>query len=79
MITLEQAKGLQIGQVIYHAIYRNADGTPQCWRVNGKVKTWKRDSNRIRIPLKRGLYNHGYLDERSLGITCLTEEEALQG
>jgi len=25
-------------------------------KVNGKVRTWKRDSNRVEIPLKYGLY-----------------------
>jgi hypothetical protein len=38
MITLEQAKQLTQGTILYHAINRNADGTPQRWRVNGKVR-----------------------------------------
>ncbi len=29
--------------------------------VNGMVKTWKRDTSRIKVPLKRGLYETGYL------------------
>ncbi len=33
------------------------------WRANGQMKTWKRDSNRFRLPLKYGLYNYWHLTE----------------
>ena len=29
------------------------------WRPNGRVKTWKRDSDRFRLPVKYGLYAYG--------------------
>jgi hypothetical protein len=76
-LTSEQAKQLTIGQVLYHAFDKNADGTPAKWRVNGKVKTWVRNSNKVRIPIKHGLYAHGYLTETNLGFLSLTESEAL--
>lgn len=60
-ITLEQAKALQHGDELHHTTYKNADGSPMRFRVAGAVKTWKRDKNRIRIPIKRGLYENGYL------------------
>jgi len=34
-------------------------------RVNGKVKTWKREPNRFCIPVKHGLYDSGYITEYS--------------
>lgn len=77
MIKLEDAKKLYIGQVIYHVHNRNADGSPQRWKVNGQVKTWKRSPDRIRVPLKHGLYSYDYLTEDDLHLACLTEEEAL--
>lgn len=77
MITLEQAKSLYKGQVLHHVHNRNADGTPQRWRVNGAVKTWKRDPNRIRVPLKYGLYGYDYLTQDDLDLVCLTAEDAL--
>ena len=40
MLTLEQAKALKYGDVLI-------DGAGKKWRVNGKVKTWKRDENRV--------------------------------
>jgi len=60
-ITLEQAKQLNYGQELWHVNLKNADKTPMRFRVSGNVKTWKRDANRIRVPLKRGLYQNGYL------------------
>jgi hypothetical protein len=65
-MTLAQAKSLSPGDVLHHVSLRNADGSPQRWRVNGRVKTWKRDCFRIHVPLKRGLYSHGYLDESNI-------------
>ena len=31
------------------------------FRVSGKVKTWKRDKYRIKVPIKHGLYDNGYI------------------
>ena len=71
MITLQQAKNLKHGQIVYHSIIRNADGTPQRWRVNGKVKTWKRDTSKVKVPVKYGLYSHDYLTESDLHLVSL--------
>ncbi len=60
-ITLEKAKQLTWNDTLYHDTATNADGTPMRFRVMGAVKTWKRNPNRIRVPLKRGLYQTGYL------------------
>ena len=88
MITLDQAKELQQGTVLYHARNRNADGTPQRWKVNGKVKVWKRQPDKVEVPLKHGLRNYGYLMSlprhngtpvSNLGTLCLTEDEAKEG
>jgi hypothetical protein len=49
VLTLEEAKELQ-----YHDVLVNAEG--KRWRVNGQVQRWKRSPNRIRVPLKHGLY-----------------------
>lgn len=76
-ITLEQAKGLSIGQILYHKIDRNRDHTPVRWKVNGKVKRWKRDPDRIRVPLKYGINVGWYLKNDNLKDFALTEEEAM--
>jgi len=73
MITLEEAKGLQYGQTLYHVVNRNADGTPQRWRVNGKPKTWVRTPERVQVPIKHGLGTYDYLTEIGLSLVCLEE------
>ena len=73
MITLEQAKGLKHGQILHHTINKNADGTPQRWRVNGKVKTWKRDPSMVQVPMKQGLKNCDYLTENDLHLVEFPE------
>jgi len=76
MITLEQAKNLTHGTILYHVTHRNADGSPQRWRVNGQPKTWKRSPDRVQVPIKHGLYDYDYLTESDLDLVCLDEEDA---
>lgn len=71
MITLEQAKNLKYGDLLHHTINKNADGTPQRWRVNGKPKTWKRSPNKVRVPVKWGLKTCDYITERDLDLVSL--------
>jgi hypothetical protein len=73
MITIEQAKNLSYGCILHHVSNKNADGTPQRWKVNGEVKTWKRDPNRVKIPVKHGLYSFGYVTENELHLVSLPE------
>jgi hypothetical protein len=75
IITLDQAKALTLGTILYHRQHRNADGSAQRWRVNGKVKTWKRSPERVRVPLKHGLYNYDYLTEYDLDLLSLKSGE----
>jgi len=71
MITLQQAKDLKHGDTLHHTVNKNADGTPQRWRVNGMVKRWKRNPDRIQVPLKHGLYRYDYLTENDLDLVNL--------
>jgi hypothetical protein len=54
-ITLQEAKALKRGNIL-------VDQNKRRWKVNGMVKTWKTDPNRIRVPLKHGLYSYDSLD-----------------
>jgi hypothetical protein len=72
-LTIEQAKSLSVGTVLLWTGGRNADGTFQRWKVNGQPKTWKRSPDRVRVPLKRGLYQYAYLDEANLHEFLLVE------
>lgn len=74
MITLEQAKNLTSGTILYHVIYKNYDGSPQRWKVNGQPKTWKRNPEKVQVPLKHGLYDYDYLTENDLNLVSLSED-----
>ena len=73
MITLEQAKKLQVGTIVHHTINKNADGTPQRWKVTGKVKIWKKSPEKISIPIKFGLYGYAYITENDLELVSIPD------
>ena len=74
---LQDAKNLAIGEVIYHNVYTNADGSPQRWRVNGMVKTWKTVPNQVKVPIKHGLWDYDYLTDENMGMFRLEEIDDL--
>ena len=76
-MTLDDAKALAPGDMLYHGTSRNADGTPQRLRVTGRVKTWVRDPNRVQIPVKRGMYETGVITEHDLMNWFTSEEDAI--
>ena len=65
-MNINQAKNLKHGDIVHHKELKNADGTPARGRVNGKVKTWKRDTSRVSVPMKHGLYNYFYITEDNM-------------
>ena len=73
-ITIDEAKSLTVGTILYHTQAKDSKGNPQKWRVFGKPQTWKRDTNRVSVPLKHGLYTHSTLTEKNLYYFSLTEE-----
>jgi len=71
MITLEQAKSLEYGDLLHS---ESIIGTCKRWRITGKVKTWKRNPERVRVPIMFGLYSHDYLTDRDLDIVHLERD-----
>jgi hypothetical protein len=75
-MTLDQAKNLKRGQTVHYT------GRVSCSRitgprggvkthvvrarVNGQVKTWKRDASRVYVPVMHGLRDGGFIDETNL-------------
>jgi uncharacterized protein (TIGR02996 family) len=49
----------------FHATSRNMKGQAHRVRVSGKLKTWKRDANRFRVPWKFGLRGNGEITEQN--------------
>lgn len=69
-VTLEEAKNLQHGNILHIPKNPLLSKGKRCfnWRVNGKVKTWKRSPHKVQVPLKYGLYDYDYLTESNLTI-----------
>jgi len=57
----------------FHARYHLIGGTTSChkWRLNGRIQTWKRDANRVRIPVKFGLYSYDAITQSEVGNKTL--------
>ena len=73
-ITLEQAKALRYGDVLHSNDRRNADGTCQRWKVASKVKTWKRNPEKVCVAIKRGLRQWDWLTDPWLYCVHLESE-----
>ena len=54
-MTINEAKQLSYGD---HVWFTATDGSARQCKINGKVRTWKRDANRIEVPCKFGLYEY---------------------
>jgi len=63
-MTVEEAKLLNYGDHIWIVA---VDGSARQVKVNGAVKRWKRDLNRIEVPFKYGMYEYGTLYNRDFG------------
>lgn len=50
-----------------HIWVRTNAGDARQVKVNGAVRRWKRDANRIEIPCKYGLYEYFTLEARHIG------------
>lgn len=61
MITVAQAKKLRHGQTIWLKDAWDSNGTAAHCRVSGKVQLWKTRPNDFKVPVKRGLYDNGYI------------------
>jgi len=54
-ITKEEILALEYGNHVEMVGYDHRVGTV---KVNGKVRTWKHDSNRVEVPFKDGMYEY---------------------
>ena len=65
---IEEAKELKIGELVYFPKKTNSKGEPMKWRVNGKVTVWKTMPDRVKVPIKHGLYMNGYITEQNMDL-----------
>lgn len=79
-MTRAEALALGYGDMLYHGVKRQGRGgaEPLRVRVTGKVRTWKRDPERLEIPTKHGLRQNHTITEHELALWYTSPEEALQ-
>lgn len=58
-MTLEEVKALRPGQRVD---FIANDGQLRQLTINGNVQTWKRDAQRVEVPVKYGMYEYARLD-----------------
>jgi hypothetical protein len=59
-MTLSEAKALKVGDIVYTIKDMSR------WKVTGIPKVWVRDTSRVKVPVKHGIYNHGYITEYNI-------------
>jgi len=67
-MNIEQAQALKVGDMTH-----TSDG--RRWKVNGRVRVWKRSPHRVQVPIKFGLYGHGYITEDNCHMFTLGEPD----
>lgn len=65
-VTMTKEIALTQPRTIYLYNQYNADKTPMRCRSNGKCRTWKTRPNDFRLPVKRGIYEYGYIDQSNM-------------
>ena len=72
-MTLEEAKNLQWNDILHCEPCKRTIGPRggitthvEAWRINGVVKRWKRQPDRIRVPIKHGMRDYAYLENVDL-------------
>jgi hypothetical protein len=46
----------------------------ETWRRNGATKLWKTRPNEFRVPVKFGMYAHGYIDHDNANVAHVASE-----
>lgn len=77
MITKEIALAATHGTIFYHLTARNKDGSSVRARVNGKCKTWKREPDRFKLPMKHGLKECFDINQTNACVWCETEVQTI--
>lgn len=76
MLTKNDCVNSHYRQTFYHCTIKNSRGLPVVCRVNGKCKTWKKQTDKFKLPVKYGLRDCFYITNDNAYEWCLTEEEA---
>jgi hypothetical protein len=64
-MALEEAKMLRSGETIWFVAN---DGSARRLKVNGQVRRWKRQPDKIEVPVKYGMYEYDILSSSDFGF-----------
>ena len=73
-MTITDAKSLKAGDMVYHVTLKNRDGSPMRARVTS-IKTWKRDTSKVEVHVKHGMYDYAVFNQDELGYITTKEAE----
>lgn len=59
-MTIQEMQQLKYGD---HVTFRNYQNRIIRLKINGAPKVWKTRPNEVRVPVKYGLYEYGYITE----------------
>lgn len=74
ILSLETAKTLKAGTILYYRFAFNSDGSPQRWRVTS-VKTWKTRPAEVEVHLKYGLKTYDFATLEHLWKLATDEDD----
>lgn len=60
-MTVDEVRGLRYGQHVWALCIPLQDARRV--KINGAVRTWKRDPNRLEVPVKYGMYEYATFTE----------------
>ena len=64
VMTLDEVKALKYGD---HVDCLDNHGRVRTIKINGKVRRWKRQPDKVEVPCKYGLYEYFTLDNNNIG------------
>ena len=71
-MTLDEIKALVIGARYW---FLARDGSARQLTINGSIKRWKREADRLEVPVKYGMYECARLDTREALARLLVKLE----
>ena len=75
MITVEQAKKLEQGDILHEDGKYSADGKPRRWKVVGSIQTWKTKPDKVSFTMRTGLYSLCRMTQYDLQFMSIPPKE----
>lgn len=74
-MTIDEIRALRPDQRVKFLAH---DGTMRELKINGRIRTWKRDPDRIEVPVKYGMYEYATFDQYTAPKRLVVVEEQVK-